>query len=170
MAFSTRFPRLHRFSKTSLLLVQLGAFVHVFNSHIAEVTMCIGPSMLPTLNMYGDFVLVNKLAPRFRDFDLGDIVVAKSMNHPDRHICKRILGMPGDTVCLDPSDTSHSNAYVKIPEGHVWLTGDNLSNSTDSRTYGPVPIALLKGKVLARVWPDPKLFKSGITSSTLIPP
>ncbi|KAJ1497599.1 IMP1 inner mitochondrial membrane peptidase-like [Coelomomyces lativittatus] len=50
--------------------------------------------------MYGDFVLVNKLAPRFRDFDLGDIVVAKSMNHPDRHICKRILGMPGDTVCL----------------------------------------------------------------------
>lgn len=41
--------------------------------------------------------------------------------------------------------------FVKIPKGHVWLQGDNLSNSTDSRAYGPVPIALLKGTVLARV-------------------
>ena len=41
--------------------------------------------------------------------------------------------------------------WVRIPKGHVWLVGDNLSNSTDSRTYGPVPLAIVKGQVLARV-------------------
>ena len=41
--------------------------------------------------------------------------------------------------------------FVKVPKGHVWLTGDNMSNSTDSRTYGPVPHALIKGKVFVRV-------------------
>ncbi len=41
--------------------------------------------------------------------------------------------------------------HIRIPRGHVWLAGDNMSNSTDSRTYGPVALGLLKGKVLARV-------------------
>jgi len=41
--------------------------------------------------------------------------------------------------------------FIKVPKGHVWLTGDNMSNSTDSRTYGPVPYALIKGKVFMRV-------------------
>jgi mitochondrial inner membrane protease subunit 1 len=40
---------------------------------------------------------------------------------------------------------------IRIPEGHVWLQGDNLANSIDSRDYGPVPEAILKGRVLARV-------------------
>ena len=39
----------------------------------------------------------------------------------------------------------------KIPKGHVWLQGDNTVNSIDSRDYGPVPEATLKGRVIARV-------------------
>jgi hypothetical protein len=41
--------------------------------------------------------------------------------------------------------------YIKVPKGYIWVVGDNLSNSTDSRHYGPVPLAMVKGKVLARV-------------------
>ena len=37
-----------------------------------------------------------------------------------------------------------------MPEGHCWLIGDNLPESRDSRTYGPLPLALIKGKVIAR--------------------
>lgn len=33
------------------------------------------------------------------------------------------------------------------------MLGDNLPESRDSRTYGPVPLALIKGKVIAKVWP-----------------
>ena len=35
----------------------------------------------------------------------------------------------------------------------MWLEGDNQHNSTDSRNYGPVPMALLRGRVAARMWP-----------------
>jgi mitochondrial inner membrane protease subunit 1 len=40
---------------------------------------------------------------------------------------------------------------IKVPRGHVWLTGDNLANSIDSRDYGAVPEATLRGRILARV-------------------
>lgn len=42
--------------------------------------------------------------------------------------------------------------YVaQIPQGMVWLEGDNPFNSTDSRNYGPVPLALIKGIVCFKV-------------------
>lgn len=40
---------------------------------------------------------------------------------------------------------------AQVPPGHVWLTGDNLILSRDSREYGPVPLALVKGRVVAQV-------------------
>ena len=40
-----------------------------------------------------------------------------------------------------------------MPEGHCWMLGDNLPESRDSRTYGPVPLGLITGKGVARVWP-----------------
>lgn len=43
--------------------------------------------------------------------------------------------------------------YEQVPEGHVFLAGDNLPWSRDSRQWGPVPLGLVTGKVIARVWP-----------------
>ena len=43
---------------------------------------------------------------------------------------------------------------VQVPEGHVWLQGDNPINSTDSRHYGPVPYALLRGRAFLKVSQD----------------
>ena len=37
----------------------------------------------------------------------------------------------------------------------MWLQGDNLADSTDSRYYGPVPMALIQGVVFARVYASP---------------
>lgn len=42
---------------------------------------------------------------------------------------------------------------LTVPPGHVWVVGDNAAASIDCRYYGPVPAALLTGKVLWRIWP-----------------
>ena len=78
---------------------------------------------------------------------IGDVVV---LQHPNRKgtICKRVLGLPGDTV-LRPG----RKGLLVIPDGHLWVEGDNPSNSSDSRTYGSIPMALLRGRVLCRIWP-----------------
>lgn len=52
----------------------------------------------------------------------------------------------------DPVESKHE--YIKVPQGHLWIVGDNLAHSTDSRHYGPVPMGLVKGKVLATVYPS----------------
>ncbi|KAL7752015.1 hypothetical protein RI367_002543 [Sorochytrium milnesiophthora] len=172
--FAARYPRTVRASRQLLFFVKLGAFVHVFHSYVAEVTVfakadyvaqCMGPSMLPTLNMLGDMVVVEKLTPRWGKLELGDVVVAKSVTNPKRVVCKRILGLPGDRVCVDP--TKRYQHYLQVPEGHVWLQGDNFSNSTDSRSYGPVPLALVSGKVVCRIWPEPKMIRNGILEARI---
>lgn len=111
--------------------------------------------MLPTLNEMGDVVLVDKLSPRFsslRPIRRGDIVIADSSYRRDFTVCKRVIALEGDTVHMP----GH-RASVQVPQGHVWLEGDNPHNSVDSRSYGPVPAALIRGRVSARIWPFPSV-------------
>lgn len=119
--------------------------------------------MLPTLSPTGDWVFNNRLPfhyPRLiRPFSRGDVVTAVHPFMPDRIVGKRIIALEGDTVEVNPGRIrvdvdEHLNGeqkYVRIPKGHCWLQGDNLSNSTDSRDYGPVPMALLLARVETRV-------------------
>lgn len=108
---------------------------------------------------------------------VGDLIAARSPRDPTRDVCKRVMGLPGDTVLLDPRvdppfqhdqqwtkgntrslsasvDTLQEPVYITVPKGHVWLVGDNLGNSLDSRHYGPIPLGLVKGKVVARIFPS----------------
>lgn len=104
--------------------------------------------MLPTLNFTGDFVHANKLCRRGRGCGVGDMIIANKPTDPEQRVCKRITGMPGDLVLVDPSGGDYDN-YIQVPKGHCWVTGDNLSQSLDSRSYGVLPLALIKGKVVA---------------------
>ncbi|KAI9355885.1 peptidase S24/S26A/S26B/S26C [Pilaira anomala] len=139
--------------------LQFGCFAHAFNQYVAEITWCLGPSMLPSFHMSG-VVAVEHISPHFREYKIGDVVICMSPAKPGRVVLKRILGMPGDNICEDP--TVSDRKYVNVPVGHVWLGGDNLSNSTDSRTYGPVAMGLLKGRVFAKVWPGPEILKNNL--------
>lgn len=57
----------------------------------------------------------------------------------------------------DSAMRTFRNKMVCVPRGHVWLEGDNSENSIDSRTYGPVPMGLIKSRVFLRLYPNPKL-------------
>lgn len=110
--------------------------------------------MLPTISAEGELLLVNKFVCRLFSDRLarGDIVTYASPLDPQRVVCKRILGLPGDTVCVDPTgEMAPSTEHVIVPAGHLWVGGDNAAWSRDSRDYGPVPMALLKGRLIAKV-------------------
>jgi len=134
--------------------------------------------MWPTLNYNGDRVLViyNKLFSFFRPLSYGDIVTAVSPRDPDMIVCKRVIGLGGDIIWYDPTgsvikrDTNRVSVrqWVQVPVGNVWLEGDNPAISRDSRIYGPVPLAMIRGRVVARVWPRPRWLESTSTRQTAI--
>jgi inner membrane protease subunit 1 len=185
---------------TAVRTVQILAGLHLLSTTVAELRICSGFSMLPTLSHDGDCVLVSPLpywswfsgSSKIRGPKRGDLVVATSPTDPSATVCKRVIGIEGDLIEVDPRrggkrkwlkevDEVHvadeplggesgsvsrrldsegrpmtsrrkgEEQWVRVPKGHVWLAGDNMSNSTDSRMYGPVPLAIVKGKVLARV-------------------
>ena len=109
--------------------------------------------MLPTLAESGELVIENLLAFRlFPNLQRGDLIILKSPLQPSRIICKRILGLPGDVVCVDPTGVyAPSTEHVIVPKGHIWIVGDNAAHSRDSRQYGPVSMSLIRGKLFARV-------------------
>ena len=87
----------------------------------------------------------------------GDLVTYISPLTADQLVCKRIIGLPGDTVVADPTTLTpasyqsggvRENIHVLVPPGHVWVQGDNAAQSRDSRTYGPIPIALIRGRFI----------------------
>ena len=127
--------------------------VNVIHTYGMEVTMCLGPSMLPTFNHRGDVVLMERVSVLLDGVENGDVVISRSPANPKHTVCKRVLGRQGDHIEVPTAGNFGGSLRVKVPKGHLWLQGDNKDNSTDSRDYGPVPYALLKGKVFAKVWP-----------------
>lgn len=155
-------PQLQYFWSTGTWAARILCLVHFCNVNLYEYTETKGESMLTTLAASGDFVHELKAYRLGRGVKMGDMVVMAKPTDPDARVCKRISGMPGDMVQVDPSsssDLSHSakdcalndgfNLYIRVPEGHVWVTGDNLNLSMDSRSLGVVPMGLIKGKIFA---------------------
>lgn len=85
----------------------------------------------------------------------GDVVLARHPEEEDKTIVKRIIAKGGTRLCvpmpLDPGHGVHVDHIADVPEGHVWLAGDNMTYSYDSRDYGPVPYKLLMGRVVFTV-------------------
>ena len=126
-------------------------FGYVIGHYGISGTLCIGPSMLPTFNEKGDIVLYDVYNYKFgkKKYDIGDIVISICPYDNTRTVCKRIRALEGQIISVSHPLIPYPQIY-KIPKGHVWLAGDNNLNSTDSRSYGPVPIGLLQGRVFVK--------------------
>ena len=72
---------------------------------------------------------------------------------------RSVLGLAGELIQV-PDVDSWGNLRMRegrVPPCHVWLQGDNTRNSIDSRTYGPVNVGMLRGRVGYRPWPLSRL-------------
>ncbi|WQF86511.1 Putative peptidase S26A, signal peptidase I, lexA/Signal peptidase-like superfamily [Colletotrichum destructivum] len=130
------------------------ALGHVFVEYGYHSAPASGPSMLPTFEVSGDYPLTDKRYRYGRNVKVGDLVHYKIPIFPESDGIKRVLGMPGDYVLIHSPD-SERHQMIQIPQGHCWLVGDNLEASRDSRMFGPVPLALVRGKVVAKPLPIP---------------
>jgi mitochondrial inner membrane protease subunit 1 len=123
-----------------------------------------GESMVPTIPVSNTISITSPWYRNGKGLKVGDLVHAKNPLQAHNMVGKRVIGMPGDYVLRDESDSPTAGGatlagiytakerkepvMVQVPEGHVWLAGDNMSRSRDSRFYGPVPVATVESKVL----------------------
>ena len=124
-----------------------------------------GHSMMPTL-LDGDRVFVVPYRGN-TTADRGDIVVVKSVTGMQELLIKRVVAISGDriksgdgkivvndTFIYKDTNGSGSKEYdTLVPDGHVFVMGDNESNSFDSRSFGPVPKSDIIGKAMLIFWP-----------------
>lgn len=137
---------------TLSMVVRFGAGAYAFQEYVMNSTMCVGPSMMPTVNPRGDVLLAEYLSPRLSLIRSGDVVVATKPNNGKVLVVKRVRGMAGERIWVKRRGWPAAK-MITVPQGYVWLEGDNPLHSTDSREYGPVPLALIRGRILCRFWP-----------------
>lgn len=124
-------------------------------------------SMLPTLQP-GEFILVNKIEYKLSPIQRGDIIVFHYPLNPSEDYIKRVIGIPGDTVTINNNhvmvnDQILTELYIsappvysgtwQVPEGKVFVLGDNRNQSSDSHSWGFVPFENIVGRALVVYWP-----------------
>ena len=147
-----------------------------------------GTSMQPRLEN-DERIFVNKFKYNFEPIQRGDIVVFWFPDEPSKSFIKRVIGLPGETIGMDPLGHVTING-VPIDESYLapernqaarerWRTvrddwklvkqhyyfvmGDNRDASNDSRSWGLVPEKYIYGKAMFRYWP---LQRMGSLNST----
>lgn len=126
-----------------------------------------GISMEPNLHE-GQFVIVNRLAYRWREPQRGDIIVFRFPLNPKRRFIKRVIGLSGDTVVVRGgevliNDETIYEPYLSITPRYsgewiigpdeVFVLGDNRNNSSDSQNWGPLPRQEIIGRAVFVYWP-----------------
>lgn len=129
--------------------------------------------------MTGDTLLSEKVSYYFRAPEAGDIITFEDPLVPGRTLLKRVIATEGQTVnlvdgrvvvdgvTLDEPYTAGKQSFpitptardisvdfpYTVPEGYVWVMGDNRTSSQDSRYFGAVPVSSITGRAALVYWP-----------------
>jgi signal peptidase I len=155
--------------KTLASAAVYATLIVTFGFQVARVE---GQSMAPTLADQ-DRLIVNKLAYRIGEPQIGDIVMLYYPLNPTKSFVKRVIAEEGDQVRIVDgrvfrNEVPINDEYVPqeyrshddwgpevIPEGYYFVMGDHRNNSSDSRHWRFVPKKYIIGKVQLRWWPIP---------------
>lgn len=132
-----------------------------------ELGLTSGPSMKPTID--GDLIVIEKwgryLGKENAGVDFYDVVNLRDLEVNGKTIkaVKRAIGLPGDLIEIkngvvfrngeeiDDSIIVHqdtvTNLTTKVSEGHIFVLGDNRTNSLDSRYFGEIPLEKVNGVI-----------------------
>ncbi|ACK68993.1 signal peptidase I [Gloeothece citriformis PCC 7424] len=159
---------------TQIVIIAL-VLAFVIRAFVAEPRYIPSDSMLPTLET-GDRLVVEKISYRFHPPQKGDIIVfeppvqlqLQGYDHTQAFI-KRVIGTSGHvisvvngTVYLDNQPLEETYIFeepnytllpVKVPEGKLFVMGDNRNNSNDSHVWGFLPETNVIGRAVWRFWP-----------------
>lgn len=153
----------------------------VIQNFIAQPYQVQQQSMERTLEP-GQYVLVDKLTPRWDSYSRGDVVVfnpPQTWTADPTPFIKRVIGLPGDTVEVkedgyvyvngvnlneqylykndagvqEPTTASPDQSTWVIPDGQLFVMGDHRQKSADSRVFGPISISDVIGRAFLRYWP-----------------
>lgn len=128
-----------------------------------------GQSMEPNLHT-GQFLIVSRLAYKFGLPQRGDIIVFDFPGNPADDYVKRVIGLPGDTVTIQAGQIFINGNRLEepylpdermlptqgrwnVPDGSYFVLGDNRAHSSDSRSWGMLPVDAIVGKAWVSYWP-----------------
>ncbi len=141
---------------------------------VAQRTEVSGHSMDPTLQ-HGDSLIMEKVTYRFREPKRFEIIVFPYRYKADTYYIKRIIGLPGETVYIDPEGTIYINGEpleenygkeviqspglaaepITLGDNEYFVLGDNRNHSSDSRdpSVGNIRREEIEGRAFVRIWP-----------------
>jgi signal peptidase I len=144
--------------ETIILSLVLFLAINAISERIRVESISMQPTLYP-----GDYVIVNKLAYRFKGGpERGDVIVFRYPPNPEAiPYIKRVIGLPGDQIhisdgkilvngqlMLEPylQVTTNRGGDWTVPAGQLFVMGDNRNNSSDSRSWGFVPLENIIGR------------------------
>lgn len=164
---STSAPKSKQFILDLLETLILSVILFLAINAVSARVRVDGFSMRPTLNN-GEFILVNRLAYKLGNPQRGEIIVFRSPITPGEDLIKRIIGLPGDEVVIQDGKVEVNGVVLKEPyiaaaphysgawqvvQGYLFVLGDNRNDSSDSHSWGLVPMSNVIGKSLLIYWP-----------------
>ena len=129
-----------------------------------------GFSMNPTLQD-GEYILVNRLAYKIGHPIRGDIVVFSFPMDPKQDLIKRVIGLPGESISVQDGKVMINgipleepyiaappiyNGTWEVPDGQLFVLGDNRNESKDSHEWGLLPLENVVGRAVLIYWPPPQ--------------